>query len=129
LNGLPGYRAMRALLGDIRLYLTRLSAEPAPVLDGVRTWLASPHTGGDHAISAETAVVYRGGGRRYFTKRSAYRAEAKHRIRAAFNLTGDDLGNVEVDEVWRWIDALAAKMIRGEPADFDIENPTGANHD
>lgn len=32
-------------------------------------------------VTAETAVVYRGGGRRWFTRRAAYRAEAKVLIR------------------------------------------------
>jgi hypothetical protein len=35
----------------------------------------------DQRVTAETAVVYRGGGRRWFTRRAAYRAEAKALIR------------------------------------------------
>lgn len=34
------------------------------------------------SVTTETAVVYRGGGRRYFTKAAAYRAEAKAQLRA-----------------------------------------------
>jgi hypothetical protein len=33
-------------------------------------------------VTTETATVFRGGGRRYFTKRAAYIAEARARIRA-----------------------------------------------
>lgn len=32
-------------------------------------------------VRAETATVYRGGGRRYFTKRAACRAEARAKLR------------------------------------------------
>lgn len=47
--------------------------------------------------AAETATIYRGGGRRWFTLRAACRAIARQRIYARFRASGDDLSEVDPD--------------------------------
>jgi hypothetical protein len=49
--------------------------------------------------TVETAVVYRGGGRRWLTLRAACRAIARQRIYSRYRASGDDLNEVDPDDL------------------------------
>lgn len=65
----------------------------------------------------EPAIVYRGGGRRFLTRKAALRAEAKAILRKAII----DVGEVDMegDMFQRETTRMAAQMERGEEPTFD----------
>lgn len=76
----------------------------------------SPH------VQEEMALVYSGGGRRYFTRKAALRGAAKAIIRDTFYATGDDLADVHADDYQRWVGQLVGKIERGDHPVLDFED-------
>lgn len=74
------------------------------------------------SIQPEMALVYSGGGRRFFTLKAACRAEAKMIIGQHIRAGGEDPSEMDTAEYMAWVAHLAAKIKRGN-RQFDIENP------
>jgi len=72
----------------------------------------------------EAAIVYRGGGRRYLTRKAALRAEAKEIMRQAIRDGGEE--RVEETLFQREVARMAAQMERGEEPTFDWDEATDA---
>jgi len=75
---------------------------------------------------AETAIVYRGGKRRFFTAKAALRAEAKMIIRLHLSAAGDDPAEIDAGTFSEWVTHLAEKIGRGN-RQFDLANPLDRN--
>lgn len=75
----------------------------------------SPH------VEQETALIWTGGGRRYFTRKAAVRGAAKAIIRSTFRATGDDLSEVDSVQYREWVAQLVGKIERGERPELDFE--------
>lgn len=78
-------------------------------------------------VTTETATVYRGGGRRFFTKKAAFRSEAKARVRAKYPCDCEagsfidpphDCG-LHGDFFVKRVDRLAAWLMRRSKAEQD----------
>lgn len=72
----------------------------------------------------EPAIVYRGGGRRFLTRKAALRAEAKAILRKAIHDAGED--GIEGDMFRRETTRMAAQMERGEEPTFDWDEANEA---
>jgi hypothetical protein len=82
-------------------------------------------------ISRETATVFRGGGRRFFTLNAALRAEAKKIIRLACDGMGENYREIDVvcfhNEVTRLVSLMkAGVVVTEETIDFDNMNKSRA---
>lgn len=70
-------------------------------------------------IQSELALVWVGGGRRYFTRKAALRGAAKAIIRDYLRATGEDPNEVGHDRYQRWISQLVGKIELGERPELD----------
>jgi hypothetical protein len=68
------------------------------------------------------AVVWSGGGRRYFTRKAALRGAAKHIIRQTLRATGDEAPDLVTFQ--EWVAQLVGKIERGERPELDFEATT-----
>ena len=70
-------------------------------------------------VQQETAVVWMGGGRRYFTRKAALRGAAKYIIKQAMRATGDEAPDTVTYQ--SWVKQLVGKIERGERPELDFE--------
>lgn len=68
----------------------------------------------------EPAIVYRGGGRRYLTRKAAFRGEAKAMMRRFIRETGED--GIADSIFQREVARMAAQMERGKEPTFDWDD-------
>mgnify|MGYP003611419870 CR=1 FL=1 len=74
-------------------------------------------------ISEETAIVWRGGGRRYFTKRAAAKAAALEIVKDHFRCAGEDPHETDATYLMKQVRKLADLIRLGRPWSFDFERP------
>jgi hypothetical protein len=70
-------------------------------------------------VQQETALVWTGGGRRYFTRKAALRGAAKAIIRDYYRATGEDPADTLAFQAW--VAQLVGKIERGERPELDVE--------
>lgn len=58
-------------------------------------------------ITQETAIVFKGGGRRYFTLKAACHAAARKKIRDRWRESGDDYREMDLERYARIVRTLA----------------------
>lgn len=68
-------------------------------------------------VQQETATVWTGGGRRFFTRKAAVRAAAKRIIRDYLRGTGDEPPDTPIFQAW--VKDLVGKIERGERPELD----------
>lgn len=72
-------------------------------------------------VQQEFAVVWSGGGRRYFTREAALRGAAKAIIRAYYRGSGDDPSATDPLDYQRLVTQLVGKIERGERPELDFD--------
>jgi predicted ATP-dependent protease len=72
-------------------------------------------------VQQEMALVWSGGGRRYFTRRAALRGAAKAIIRDFYRAYGDDPSETDPVEYQAYVAQLVSKIERGERPELDPE--------
>jgi len=70
-------------------------------------------------VQQETAIVWTGGGKRFFTRKAALRGAAKSIIRDYLSATGEDPSRIGDDRYQAWIAQLVGKIERGERPELD----------
>lgn len=70
-------------------------------------------------VQQEMAVVWTGGGRRYFTRKAALRGAAKAIIRNALRATGEEADDPV--QYQAWVTQLVGKIERGERPELDFD--------